>query len=238
MSDQELLFKYAVLVGSSPMIPIPFLDDAVKSYSERAMLTKICERHGFLLSPSEAKAFAEPSNRGCCLGCLYGALLYPLKKLLRKVFLFLEVKRATDLASRTFVMGYLFDHCLGKEWWEPDGTTESCSKLAAQMRQVCDGVGTSPINKVFSSDLDNTKKVLNHAADHLSSLLTGARPDDEAAINQALDEVELEEAEEVEGLVKRLSDTLMRVVPAEYFERLGTEFRRLLDEPDANYPIG
>lgn len=216
------------------MIPVPFLDDAVKSYSERVLLRKLSEKHGFLLSSAEAKGFAEPSNRGCCLGCLSGVVLYPLKKLLRKLFFFLEIKRATDLASRTFVMAYLFDVCLKNEWWEPDGTAESSSQLALKLRQVCDQVGTSPINKVFSSDLDNTRRVLTHAAEHFSSLLRGVRPDDEAALTRALDEVDEEEGAEVQTLVERLSDTLMRAVPKEYFDHLQDQLRILTQpaEPD------
>src|ERR1043165_9391338 len=110
--QQRGLVTHAVLVGLTPLIPVPLLDDLVKNYFRRRMVRSLAASAGRTLDEKELDALASERERGCLTGCLYTVLVYPLKAVFRKVFYFLEIKRAVDLASRTYHFGYVVSYSL------------------------------------------------------------------------------------------------------------------------------
>src|SRR5262245_48986903 len=95
-TNQKLILSHAVLIGLTPLIPIPFVDDLVKSYFQRRMVRKLSAIYGKILSDQEIKTLADDPDQGCLWGCLSNVLLFPLKLLFRLIFFFLEWKRAVD----------------------------------------------------------------------------------------------------------------------------------------------
>jgi hypothetical protein len=144
---QAALVKYAVFVGLTPLIPLPFLDDLTQRYFERRLIGRLLREHQ--ASPTDehidALAAPPPSPHGAVLGCLLTALLYPIKKLFRKLFFFLEIKRALDLVSTTYSLGYALDHALGEGLYSAGGSRPP-AELRQAIERVLSRVGTSPIN--------------------------------------------------------------------------------------------
>ena len=103
---------HAVLTGLTPLIPVPLVDDLVKSYFRKRLVRSLGSSAGRLLSEEEVDALAAESGGGCLGGCLTTVLVYPLKAVFRKLFYFLEWKRAADVTSRTYHFGYLVGHAL------------------------------------------------------------------------------------------------------------------------------
>src|SRR5438045_2824658 len=109
---QRGLVAHAVLVGLTPLIPVPVVDDLAKNYFRRRLVRGLAAASGRALSDAEFAALLKERERGCLRGCLTAVVVYPLKATFRKVFYFLEWKRAVDLASRTYHFGYLVGYAL------------------------------------------------------------------------------------------------------------------------------
>ena len=66
-----LILTHAVLVGLTPLIPIPVLDDLVKSFFYRNMVKSLAAAYGASLSSDEIARLAEEQSSGCLNGCLF-----------------------------------------------------------------------------------------------------------------------------------------------------------------------
>src|SRR5215208_8442527 len=117
--QQHVLVMHAVLTGLTPLIPVPLLDDLVKSYFRKRLVRSLAAGAGRPLTDEELGALASEGEGGCLRGCVVSALVYPLKAVFRKLFYFLEWKRAVDLTSRTYHFGYLVGHALRRREGAP-----------------------------------------------------------------------------------------------------------------------
>src|SRR5919201_2781678 len=117
---QRGLVAHAVLVGLTPLIPVPVVDDLAKNYFRRRLVRRLAAASGRGLTEAELGALLSEPGGGCVRGCLGAVLIYPLKAVFRKVFYFLEWKRAVDLASRTYHFGYIVNYSMPRR---EDGTS-------------------------------------------------------------------------------------------------------------------
>src|SRR5687768_4178167 len=106
------IVTHAVLTGLTPLIPVPLVDDILKSYFRKRLVRSLAAGAGRPLSEEEVDALAAEKGGGCLGGCVMSALVYPLKAVFRKLFYVLEMKRAADVTSRTYHFGYLVQHAL------------------------------------------------------------------------------------------------------------------------------
>ena len=220
------LVTYSVLAGLTPLIPVPLLDDLVKNYFRKRLLRSLAAEAGRALSEEEVGALAAESESGCLTGCLLTALVYPLKAVFRKLFYFLEWKRAADLTSRTYHFGYLAGYAM-----RPRGDGASALDLRGAravgqaIQAVCLEAPIKPLEAAVGGTFRQSKRALGGAAALLSSSLrrvTGrARAEQVAA---AIESVEPQEQRELDPVVTRLQRSIANV-PEEHFRAL----RRRLD---------
>src|SRR4051812_37093618 len=116
-TPHPIIATHAVLTGLTPLIPVPVLDDLLYTYFMRSMVRRLAAANGHNLKGDEVKTLSAQTG-GCGLGCFATLLIYPFKKLLRKVLYFLEWKRASDLISRTYCEGYLLGAAFSEGWVE------------------------------------------------------------------------------------------------------------------------
>src|ERR1043165_7283042 len=95
-ANQRQIILHSILAVLTPLIPIPFVDDLVKAYFKRRMVRKLAAAQSQYLNDADVARLADDPDSGCLLGCLTTVLVYPLKAIFRKVFFFLEWKRAVD----------------------------------------------------------------------------------------------------------------------------------------------
>ncbi len=219
--DGDWVLRSAILAGVTPLIPVPFLDDYARDQVDRAMCLKLFSQRGMDLTPEEIEAFfREP--RGCCLsGCLSGALLYPVKKLLRKVLFVLEIKRATDIASLTLARGFLLKAALDNHWWQSTGDPAELARLSQAIREASAGVETSPLAQAVSATFSGSKTALRHIASAFTYLLEGEKP---KAVTRVLEEEEVEHLEEEAATLRSALDRL----PEGYTSELKSALKRAL----------
>ncbi|HEV2862728.1 MAG TPA: hypothetical protein VGX48_17060 [Pyrinomonadaceae bacterium] len=231
-SRQHWLATYAVLVGLTPLIPVPFVDDVAKSYFRRRLVRQLASSNGRALSAEELDALSKEEDGGCARGCLTAVLVYPLKKIFRKVFFFLEWKRAADLTSQTYHFGYLIDHALRRG---ADGRTlldvRPAADVGAAVAAVVREAPIKPVEGAVSATFSQSRKILRGGADLLGSSLrrlTRRAPPEQVA--EAIKEVEPQEQRELQPVVTRLQRSIA-AVPEEHFARLRSQLLARLGLP-------
>ena len=113
VSDAALrtIASHCAVAGLCPLIPIPFVDDLIVERIHRRMNASLCEQHGIKLLPLSSKLLAE-SESDLLNGALKGLLMWPIKKLLRKMLIVLAIKNCVDVATEVFHEGWLLARAL------------------------------------------------------------------------------------------------------------------------------
>jgi hypothetical protein len=218
---QRGLVSYAVLTGLTPLIPVPVLDDVVKDYFRRRLVRALAASRGRPLGEEEVSALTEGPGGGFLRGCVVTLLVYPLKKIFRKVFFFLEWKRAADLTSQTYHFGHLVGYALERRAGGPTLLdAHGAARVGRAIEAVCREAPIKPVERAVGGTFRQSRKALRAAAALLGQSLrrlAGRAPADEVA--RALEEAEPREAREVEPVVTRLQRSLA-AVPEEHFRDL------------------
>jgi len=220
---------YALLTGLTPLIPVPFADDFAKSHLRRRLIRLLAQAHGRDLSAQIIQALAREQSRGGCLGgCLAQVLLYPLKKIFRKIFFFLEWKRAVDLTSYTYHWGYLLDYAFQEGLVEPSGTSTSVDNtsvddLRTAIERACQEAPIKPVERAVSATLRQSRAALLSVVKRLQANLTKGTTG--RATEPAAPEQQEEAVSEVSGVATILQQRIASAVPEEHFRDLRERFR-------------
>ena len=218
-NNQRLIVSHSVLTGLTPLIPIPIVDDLARVYFVRRLVRKLAAVHGCEVSYEEIKILADQPDSGCLRGCAMATLLLPFKLIFRKVFFFLEWKRAVDTASHVFYQGYLVDWSLGKGWCVPAGR-----RSILEVRQAIDAVlgrlDTSLINRAIRGTFSQSKSTLKNAAAMLArGLRRTPRTASPEQVGEAVEALEEREDKVIEGIIERLQSAIGSI-PVGHFRRL------------------
>ncbi|MBV9927098.1 MAG: hypothetical protein JOZ96_18915 [Acidobacteria bacterium] len=218
-AQQHVLLTYAVLTGLTPLIPVPLVDDLVKNYFRKRLVRSLAASAGRALSAEELDALASEREGGCLRGCAVAVLVYPLKAVFRKIFYFLEWKRAVDLTSRTYHFGYLVGHAVRRREGAPALLdTHGARAVNEAIEAVCREAPIKPLESAVGGTFRKSKNVLRAAAALLSRSLRRQPPRPEG-VAAAIESVEPEEERELQPVVTRLQSSLASV-PEEHFRAL------------------
>jgi hypothetical protein len=228
---QHVLVTHAVLTGLTPLIPVPLVDDLVKNYFRKRLVRSLAAGAGRKLSEEELDALASEREGGCVSGCATTMLVYPLKAVFRKVFYFLEWKRAVDLTSRTYHFGYLVGHALRRREDAPSLLDAHGARAVSEaIEAVCREAPIKPLESAVGGTFRKSKGVLRAAAALLSRSLRRQPPQPER-VAEAIESIEPDEARELQPVVTRLQRSLASV-PEEHFRSLRDQLEaRLAQTP-------
>src|SRR4051812_1592960 len=170
--QQRGLIMHTVLVGLTPLIPVPLLDDVVKNYFRKRMVRGLASAAGRSLSEKELGALASERERGCLTGCLFAVLVYPVKAIFRKLFYFLEIKRAVDLASRTYHFGYVISYAMQPRAGGASALDLYGAKAVNEAAQdACRDAPIKPVEAAIGGTFRKSGNVLRRAAAVLAASL-------------------------------------------------------------------
>lgn len=93
------------------LIPIPFLDGYVEHRLNRAIFAELGAARGTPLSKDTLRLLAN-DRTSLLKGCLYVAVVWPLKKLFRTVLYFLTVKDVLDATARAALRAAMVEEAL------------------------------------------------------------------------------------------------------------------------------
>ena len=227
--NERTILTHAVVIGLTALIPLPIVDDMVKSYFEKRLVRKLAESHGRVLPDGDVDVLSEDRSGGGCLGCVLGALAYPILKLLRKVAFFLELKRSVDTVSKTAHRAYLVDHALRMGWLAPEGR-HAAPFVRSAIEHVMKETNVGPVEMATRQTFRQSRKALFGAATVLwksvAGLTRASKPDEVSAV---LEPLAAEEGKRIEGVVESLQRHI-EAIPAEHFERLKARLGAMLGE--------
>jgi hypothetical protein len=212
-----------VLVGLTPLIPLPFVDDLARVALRRRLVRAVAAEEGVEMCAAVVEALSgEPS--GGCLGALPRLLLYPVKKIFRKIFFFLEVKRAVDLVSTSWHYGWLLQVALreGRLGAEPMGAAH----VRAQIESLLDETSVEPVERALRETLRGSRAILQGGADLLGRALRGTRRRADR-VEQAVEAALPGEHRALDELVGRLQAAVAHA-PREHLARLAAELQARL----------
>ena len=225
--NETVILAHAVLTGLTPLIPIPLVDDLVKAHFLRRMVRKLANASNYDFDTNTIKLLADEQETGCLRGCLGTALLLPFKLIFRKVFFFLEWKRAIDTVSRTYYHGYLIDLALAESWCAPFGP-RSPQEVRTAIDSVLKRLNTSLFERAVRGTFNQSKAGLRSAAGLLErNLPFRGRAASEEQVARAVEAVEEREEREIQGIVGRLQAAIQSI-PADHFEGLRRELAKEL----------
>lgn len=215
IATSTLLISHAVLIGLTPLIPIPILDDVVKAYVERRLTREIAALSGVTLSEEDVLGIAEGPGEGIFAQLGRGALLLPVRFFFRKIFFVLEVKRASDVASAAYHRGYLLDAALASGRRPP---VVPAKDLRAAIDATLAESPHSPIGAAIRGSFEGSKMLLGQTLRGLVAALKalGGRPT-EANVARAVDTAE--ERAAASPLTDRIRKAIS-TVPEVYFTEL------------------
>lgn len=165
--NQVTILTHAVLIGLTPLIPIPVLDDLVKSYFYRNLVKSLASAYGAALSDKEISALAEERGTGCLNGCLFWLIEFGVKRLVRKILFVLEWRRAIDLVTHTYYYGRLLDHAFANGLYTA-GDPERAAQLRSAIEQARRGANTNLVKKVVQSTFNQSRQLVLGAVQQLS----------------------------------------------------------------------
>ena len=225
-SWQGDLVRSSILAGLCPLIPVPYLDDFIQGYVVRHLVSRVFAAHGLAPDEETIRLFTREKS-GWLSGCLLGVLLYPLKKMLKKLFFFLFLKGNADTAARWFHRGYLIDTAIRR------GSLNAATLKAGQaallpyqvaIEEILAVHDTSPVNNTVQGVFQSSRTLLRSSARILLGWVRrlGGRKANPSEVEEALGN-DL-------GLAQ-LQSTLARALwrDTSYLERLEDGFLSLLE---------
>jgi hypothetical protein len=137
-TNHPIILTHAVLVGLTPLIPLPVVDDWVKGIFLRSMVRQLAAARGVSPTPAQVDALIQEDFWDSCIEGCFGTLLYLLREVLSKIFFFVEWRRAINLVGYVYYTGFLIDAALqdGYPLARPDGSTEPAASLREAVRRA------------------------------------------------------------------------------------------------------
>lgn len=184
VTDEALstVASHSAIAGLCPLIPIPFVDDLIIERIHRNMVHNLCKQHDFYLSPAYVKLLTE-SPSSFLSGALKSVLLYPVKKLIRKVVYVLAIKSCADVASVVFHEGWLLARAFEQDYVDKQaiahGDRDAIRALRKAICEARDHVDPSPTTQVMHSAFGVGKEVFDAILTAMKGVLTSN--DDEAS---------------------------------------------------------
>ena len=150
---------YALLSGLTILVPIPFLDDWLKSQVQRRMVVQTLKAHGFSAAPEEIDRLVPTEEAGCLRGCLLSGVVYVVKKLIRQLIPLLEWSRAVDTVSQTYYHGYLVDYALRHARYQPADLRQA-ARIQYAIQQARRSTNTRFISQAIRQTLERSRKTV------------------------------------------------------------------------------
>jgi len=168
--NQTLIITHAVLIGLTPLIPIPVLDDLVKSFFYKRLVELLAFRHKLTLSVSEVNVLAEDRTQGFFKGCLIGTLEYVVKRLIRKLTIVLEWRRAINVVTHAYYFGYLMDYAFQQGLYMP-GDPRQAVRLRSAIETARLNANTNLVKRIVQSSFNQSRAAVLRAVQQVSRSL-------------------------------------------------------------------
>lgn len=223
-----LIAHKSLLAGLSMLIPIPFVDGAVKQAVQRSLVRGLADEHGVTLSPRSVAILADDESTPILKGLATKVMMMPIRWALRRAVIVLSIKAVSDAISDVYHRGLLYEHAFQRGYVAPRGP-HSSAEIRKAVDAVCKEVTTAPVERAIRAGLEPYKNALLRAATVLrGQLARESDPREVEAGERATAATESASAGDLMGAVKSLMGEIGQV-PTEYFDELRARLDARLD---------
>jgi hypothetical protein len=153
--DWLFVGRYALLAGLCALIPIPVVDVWFENALRRRMVRGVALRRGVTLPPADLATLGDAGTGGC-LGLFLAVLLWPIKKVLKTIFVVFQVKAIADTVSEVVHRALLVEEALERGWLPGDA-----ARVRAAMDLALAHVDTRPIERSLNGPLRDARRELD-----------------------------------------------------------------------------
>ncbi|MBN1430968.1 MAG: hypothetical protein JXB07_21545 [Anaerolineae bacterium] len=248
--NQLVIITHAVFIGLTPLIPIPVIDDLVKSIFYRRLIQELASTYRLSLRKDEIEALSEELSLGCFQGCLLGLVEQFLRRLLLKLSFVLEWRRSIDLVTRTYYVGYLIDYAFQRGWYAP-GDVAQAVRLRVAIDQACDSINMTLVKRIIKTSFDRSSQLVRGTVRQMTDNLQGITfqrsrawlrrwtPEQsqvaqvEEEVSQVLEQKSPHAQASLGDLIARLQSSLADL-PKEHFDTLHHRLEAALEQPGSD----
>lgn len=217
----KTLLTHTTLVGLTPLIPLPFVDDMAKSRLQRRMIRLLAQPYDLLLRPEDLSQLADDQPGNVVEGIVKGLVFTPLRSVLRKTFIVLAGNKMAEVASTCYHRGWLADRAFARGFCAPEGPhSPRAVREAIDEVMAAVPVASSPITAALKKGFTRSRDALGRLSRNLRARVSGLRGEPrQDDVEQAVDEATTESGGGLDGIVSQLRRALNEV-PAQHLEEL------------------
>lgn len=108
---RNLVAAHCAVAGLCPLIPIPFVDDMIIKRIHWRMNTKLAQLHDIHLTRRSNRVLTTRES-SLLSGALKSMVMWPVKKILKKIVFVFAIKSCADVATALFHEGWLMARAL------------------------------------------------------------------------------------------------------------------------------
>ncbi len=227
---------HSTLAALCPLIPVPFLDDWALAWVRRRQVAEALAAHHLAVTEWHVAVLAgeklDAQRGGCVLATAFSwtvkAAIYVIKRLFRKILIFLTIKDGADKFSLVFHEGYLLHHAIEREVFSAASLADPNEVIRVRwaLERACEQIDARPINQLVRRVLRGSRGLMREAARLLGRVLRRERREGTAATASS---VEAEQERLLGGLTHRLMADLWH--QEGYRAELVAHFDRALTQP-------
>jgi hypothetical protein len=145
-----------LLIGLSPLIPIPVVDDLITAALCRWRVKYLAEQYGLKLQKKEIQLLADEQGVGCFDIITKRAFGYVLKEIAENMLIWVEAGRAVNLLARTYYYGILLDYAFSEGLYKVGHLSEA-KRLHNNIYEVRKGANTRQLKDLLKASSKNAK---------------------------------------------------------------------------------
>lgn len=143
--NPQLLWMFALGVGLTPLIPLPWVDGVVGVGLRRRAVRQLAMRRSVGLTEEQVQALSDPPPSNF-LGGLFTLLRWPFRKVFRAIFFILLVNEMLELTVETFHRLWLIDAAL------LGGDSLDAAHIRSALDRTCASFELRPVRRWWRGD--------------------------------------------------------------------------------------
>jgi hypothetical protein len=147
-----------LLVGLSPLIPIPVVDDLITAALCRWRVKYLAAQYGLTLTKDEIKTLADLQQVGCLGGIAQRTFGYVVKSFFQNLLFWMEAGRVANLLAQSYYDGVLLDYAFAEGLYKT-GSRAEAERLRKNIIIVRQGANFRQLTNLLKSSSSHTQKL-------------------------------------------------------------------------------
>jgi hypothetical protein len=147
-----------LVVGLSPLIPIPVVDDLITAALCRWRVKYLAAQYGLTLTKEEIRTLADLQQAGCLAGIAQRTFGYAVRAFFRNLLFWLEAGRVANLLAESYYDGVLLDYAFAEGLYKPGNLSEA-ERLRKNIILVRYGANFRQLQDLLKHSSSHTKKL-------------------------------------------------------------------------------